>query len=101
MCLTVLRFNLSFPLRSSPPKVFWKKDNLKILQNPPVRVSFFFNKITGASCNFNKNGTLAQLLSYEFCEMFTNIFLYKTPLVAASALQKFSKNNLRNKRTEK
>ena len=90
-----------FPFEKQSPKVFRKKGNLKILRNPPVRVSFFFNKIAGAPCNFNKKGTLAHLLSCEFCEMFKNIFLYKTPLVAASVLQKFSKNNLRNKRTEK
>ena len=35
------------------------------------------------ACNFIKNETLAQMFSCEFCEISKNIFLYRTPLVAA------------------
>ena len=36
------------------------------------------------TCNFIKKETLAQVLSYEFCEISKSSFFYKTPLVAAS-----------------
>ena len=37
------------------------------------------------TCNFIKEETLAQVFSYEFREIFTNTFFYKTPSVAASS----------------
>ena len=36
------------------------------------------------ACNFNKKVTLAQVFSCKFCEISTNTFSYRTPLVAAS-----------------
>ena len=36
------------------------------------------------ACNFIKKESLAQVFSCEFCKIFKNIFLYRTPLVAAS-----------------
>ena len=37
-------------------------------------------------CNFINKETLAQVFSCEFCEIFTNTYFYRTPLVAASVL---------------
>ena len=37
------------------------------------------------ACNFIKKEALAQVFSYEFCEISKNTFLYRIPLVAASA----------------
>ena len=63
--------------RSSRPEMFCKKG---VLRNFP-RVtgkhscqSLFSNEDTS---NFIKKETLAQVFSYEFCEMFKNIFLVK------------------------
>ena len=39
------------------------------------------------ACNFIKIETLAQVFSYEFCEISNNIFSYRTSRVAASALR--------------
>ena len=36
------------------------------------------------ACNFIKKETLAQVFSYEFYEIFKNIFFYRTPPKAAS-----------------
>ena len=41
-------------------------------------------KIAGVACNFIKKETLAQVFSFEFCEISKNTFFYRTPLVAAS-----------------
>ena len=38
------------------------------------------------ACNFIKKETLAQVFSWEFCEIYKNIFCYRTPLVAASGV---------------
>ena len=46
--------------------------------------SLFFNKVAGLDCNFSKKETLAQVFSYEFCEISKNTFFYRTPQVAAS-----------------
>ena len=35
------------------------------------------------ACNFIKKETLAQVFSYEFCDVSKNSFFYRTPLVAA------------------
>ena len=45
--------------------------------------SLFLNKVAGL-CNFIKKETLVQVFSYEICEIFKNIFFYRTPPVAAS-----------------
>ena len=39
------------------------------------------------ACNFINKETLAQVFSYEFCEISKNTFFYRTPLVAASAMK--------------
>ena len=39
------------------------------------------------ACNFIKKGTLAQVFSCEFCEIYKNAFHYRTPLVAASGVR--------------
>ena len=62
--------------RSSRPEVFWKKGILKI-----------FTEFSGKHlCQsiFIKKEALAQVFSYEFCEIFENIYFYKTPPLAAS-----------------
>ena len=46
---------------------------------------------------FNKVETLAQVFSCEFCQISKNTFLYRTPLVTASAdsQEKNSQENIR------
>ena len=39
------------------------------------------------ACNFIKKETLAQVFSFEFCEISKNTFFDRTPQVAASVLQ--------------
>ena len=60
-----------------------KKVFLKISQssqeNICARVSFLIKKRL-----FIKKETLAQMFYCEFCEIFKNIFFYRTPLVAVS-----------------
>ena len=46
--------------------------------------SIFFDKFAGLSLQLYWKNTLTQVLSYEFCEIFKNIFFDKTPLVATS-----------------
>ena len=47
--------------------------------------SLFFNKVVSLRpVTLLKKVTLAQVFSSEFCEIFKNIFFYRTPLVAAS-----------------
>ena len=36
------------------------------------------------ACNFVKKETLAQVFTWEFCEIYKNTLYYRTPLVAAS-----------------
>ena len=38
-----------------------------------------------SACNFIKKETLAQVFSFEFCEICKNTFSYRTPPVATSA----------------
>ena len=45
----------------------------------------FLIKLQASASNFIKKETLAQVFYCEFCEIFRNIFLYRTPLAAASA----------------
>ena len=46
--------------------------------------SIFFDKFAGLSLQLYWKNTLTQVLSYEFCEIFKNIFFDRTPLVATS-----------------
>ena len=64
------------PIKSSRPEVFCKKGVLKISQNSQEN--------TCPRASFLE--TLAQVFSCEFCEIFTNPYLNRTPLVAASDL---------------
>ena len=57
----------------------WKEKNK---EKKCARVSFLMK--LEAACNFSKSETLTQVFSCEFCEVFKNIFFYRTPLVAAS-----------------
>ena len=93
--LTYLYFHLS--LEKQPPEVFCKgKVFLEISQNSQENtcagVSFLI-KLQAEACNFIKKETLAQVFSYEFCEISKNTFFRRTPLVAASV---FRNNNLIN-----
>ena len=49
-----------------------------------------FKSIDLQACNFIKKETLAQVFSCEFFEISKSTFLYRTPLVAASVISKFS-----------
>ena len=73
--------------RSSRPEYSVKNVFLKVSQNSQentcARVSFLIK--LQALGNFIKKGTLAQMISCEFCEIFKNAFFYRTPPVAASA----------------
>ena len=48
--------------------------------------SLYFNKVAGLACNFIKKETLAQLFSWEFCEISKNNFFDRIPPAAASVL---------------
>ena len=50
-------------------------ENLAKFTGKQLCESLFFNKVAG--------GTLAQLFSCEFCQIFKNTFFYRTPPVAA------------------
>ena len=69
-----------------------KKVFLNISQNSPANacanVSLFM-KAWGLqqACNFIKKNTLAQLFSWEFCEISKNTFFRGTTQVAASQLK--------------
>ena len=74
-------------VRSSRPEVFCKKGvlrNFTKFTGKHLCQSLFFNKVAGLAYNFIKKETLAQMFSYEFCEISKNTFFHKTPLVAAS-----------------
>ena len=43
--------------------------------------------------NFIKKESLAQVFSYEFCEISKNTFFYRTPPVAASEMKQISYNS--------
>ena len=76
-------------VRSSRPEVFCKKSNLRNFTKftgKHLCQRLFFNKVAGLACNFIKKESLAQVFSYEFCEISKNAFLQRTPLVAASVL---------------
>ena len=58
-------------MRSSHPELFRKKGALKN-----------FAKFTGKELQLCQKETSAQMFSCEFCEMFKNTFLQRTPPVA-------------------
>ena len=54
--------------------------------------SLFFNKVAGLRpATLFKKETLAQMLSYEFCEISKNTSFHRTPLVAALRAASFVK----------
>ena len=61
--------------RSSRPEVFCKKG----VTEKDLFQSLFLNKVAGQAWNFVKKETLAQVFSYEFCEISKNTFLHGTP----------------------
>ena len=68
-------------------RCFVKKVFLEISQNSPESTSArvcFLKSCRPEAHNFTKNEALAQVLSYEFCEISKNTFFHRTPLVAAS-----------------
>ena len=74
--------------RSSRPDAFCKKDvlrNFAKVARKHLRQRLFFTK------EFHKNffitkESLAQVFSFESCEISKNTYFYRTPLVAASEL---------------
>ena len=60
--------------RSSRPEVFCKKG----VTEKHLFQSLFLNKVAGHAWNFVKKETLAQVFSYEFCEISKNTFLHRT-----------------------
>ena len=106
--LTVSRLNSDI-FRSSHLQVFCKKDvlrNFAKVTGKQLCQSLFFNKVAGLwpatlltrstrlcirlsppstpATLFKKKKTLAQVFSYEFCEISKNTFFHRTPLMAAS-----------------
>ena len=63
----------------------------------PVPVSFLIKLHRPKACKFIKKETLARVFSCEFCQISKNTFLYRTPLVTASAdsQEKNSQENIR------
>ena len=76
--------------QKQPPEVFCQKGVLKNFAKFTGKhqcQSLFFNKVAGLrpkACNFIKKEAPALVFSCEFCEIFKNTFLYRTPPVAAS-----------------
>ena len=77
--------------RSSRQEVFCEKGVLRNFikfTGKHLCQSLFFNKVVDlrpATCNFIKKETLAQMFSFEFCEISKKTFFYRTPLLAASS----------------
>ena len=78
---------MTFP-RKQPPEVFYeKKVFLEISQNSQENTcvrAFFYFCCRPEACSIIKKVNLAQVFPCEFCDIFYNSFLYRTPLVAAS-----------------
>ena len=55
----------------------------------PVHFLKFLRTHLFKACNFIKKETLAQVFTRGFCQISKNTFLYRTPLVAASAVSYF------------
>ena len=73
-------------IRSNHQEVFCKKDVLKKFAKSTGKhlcQSPFLNKVAGATYNFIKIDTLAQVFPCEFCEFFKNIFFAEHLLVIA------------------
>ena len=51
-----------------------------------------FHCMKASACNCIKKGTLAEVFSCEFCEIFKNTFSYRTPPVAASQIIALNKD---------
>ena len=49
-------------------------ENLAKFKRKHLCQSLFFNKLWGVACNFIKKETLAQLFSFELCEIFEDTF---------------------------
>ena len=78
-------------------KKFFIKGRLVIYTNRSSRPEVFCKK--GVLRPFLlKKETLAQVFSCEFCEIFKNNFLYRTPPVAASVLTIHEKTNCKQKK---
>ena len=59
-------------------KNFTKFTGKHLCQSP------FLIKLQASACNFIKKEALAQVFSYEFCEISKNTFSYRTPPMAVS-----------------
>ena len=74
--------------RSSRPEVFCKNGvlrNFAKFTGKHLCQNLFFNKVAGLRpATLLKRETLAQVFSFEFCEISKNTFSYRTPPVAAS-----------------
>ena len=69
--------------RSSRPEVFYRKvvlRNLTKLTGKHLCQSLYFNKVADLRQLHSKRG-FAQVLSYEFCEIFINFFYRTHPVV--------------------
>ena len=77
--------------RSSRPEVFCKKVGLRNFAKftgKQLCQSFFLNKVAGL-----KKETLAQVFSWEFCEISKNTFFHRTPLVAEHLCSSYCTSN--------
>ena len=83
-----------FSCRSNRLEVFCKTVFFKIsqnsLENTCVRVSFLI-KLQVQACNLIKKEALAQVFSYELCEISKNTFSYRSLQEAASFPANYSK----------
>ena len=65
-------------MKKQPPEVFYKKGvvrNFTKFIGKHLCLSLFFNKVAGLRpVTFIKKETLAQVFSYEFCEISNNTF---------------------------
>ena len=64
-------FSSSFT-QKQPAVVFYKKDVLKNSQENSCAIVSFLLKLQAEACSFVKKGTLTQVFSCEFCEIFKN-----------------------------
>ena len=77
-------------VQKPPLEVFYKKAvfrNFKKFTEKHLCQSLFFNKVAGLSCttcNFIKKGTLAQVFSCEFYEIFKNTYFEEHLRLAVS-----------------
>ena len=79
-------FSSSFT-QKQPAVVFYKKGVLKNSQNSQENscaIVSFLLKLQAEACSFVKRGTLTQVFSCEFCEIFKNTLFTEHHLVTAS-----------------